>query len=66
MTYSITANTPEQMRDEIVKWLKMNASIHRIAAGNTRLVAKRHEETTMGIAYQNAADFLERCEIIKA
>lgn len=63
MPCSTKASTPEQLREQIVKWLKMNASNHRIKASNSRLVATRNEETTMGIAYQNAADFIERIVI---
>lgn len=63
MTYIIKASTPEAMRDEIVKWLKMNASNHRIKASNARLVVTRNEETTIGIAYQQAAEFIEKIVI---
>ena len=58
--FVIKATTPEAMRDAIVKWLKMNASNHRIKAGNARLVATRLEEASRAIAYQDAADFIER------
>lgn len=63
MIYTIKASTPEAMRDEIVKWLKMNASNHRIKAGNAVLVGTRKEQTTMGIAYQQAAEFIEKLNI---
>lgn len=63
MNYVIKATTPEAMRDAIVKWLKMNASNHRIKAGNSRLVATRNEETSRASAYQDAADFIERIVI---
>ena len=63
MMPTIKASTPEATRDEIVKWLKMNASNHRIKASNARLVYIRNEETTMAIAYQDAADYIARMVI---
>ena len=61
--FTIKASTPDETKRAIVNWLKMNASSHRIKASNARLVATRNEETTMGVAYQNAAEFIEKMEI---
>ncbi len=63
MNYIIKASTPEAMREAIVKWLKWNASNHRIKQGNARLVATRNEEHATARAYQEAAEFIEKIEI---
>lgn len=64
MTFTIKASTPEAMRDEIVKWLKRNASNHRIKQNQARLVGTRKQEQTIAGAYQEAAEFIERIEIV--
>lgn len=61
--FAIKADTPEEMRDQIVKWLKHNASNHRIAAANARLAGTRSHETSMAMAYQGAAEFLEKMAV---
>lgn len=63
--YYIDTTTPEEALTEIVKWLKSQASNHRVKASRAVKVSSRKEETTMGTAYQDAADFLERIEIRK-
>ena len=63
MIYAVKGSTPETLRDEIVKWLKMNASSCRIAAGNSRLVATRNEQTIKAKTYQDAAEFIEKMVI---
>lgn len=63
MQFVIKASTPEQMRNEIVKWLKMNASNYRIRASNAMLVVTRNEQTNRAIAFQDAADFIEKVVI---
>ncbi len=59
----IQADTPEETKNQIVKWLKMNASNHRIAAIKASRVAARIENTHLAAAYQGAAEFLERVKI---
>lgn len=61
--FAIKADTPEEMRDQIVKWLKKQASNHRIASANARLAGTRQEERAMATAYQGAAEFLEKMEV---
>ena len=55
----IQANTPEETKHEIIKWLQMNASNHRIAASKSSRVAIKVENTTLAAAYQGAVDFLK-------
>ncbi len=62
-SYIIQADTPQETKDEIVKWLKMNASNHRIAAAKSSRVAVKVENTTLAAAYQGAADFLAQVKI---
>lgn len=59
----LPATTSEQVRNEIVKFLKGLASNHRIAAAKASRVATRIEQTTMGAALQGAADMIERAEL---
>ncbi len=57
------ASTPEETKDEIVKWLKINASNYRITAAKASRIATKVENTTLAAAYQAAADFLENVKI---
>lgn len=61
--YAIAANTPEELKSAIVKWLKTNASNHRIRASQAVRITVRNHEMAMGCAYQDAADFIENCKI---
>lgn len=55
------ASTPAATRDEIVKWLKWQASNHRLKLNNAIRVSSRKEEAAIAGAYQEAADYIERC-----
>lgn len=62
--YTLRADTPNQAKDEIVKWLLQQASNHRIRASSAVLVRTRKEETSIATAYQAAGDFLAGVEIV--
>lgn len=55
MSFVIQANTPDETREAIVKWLNLMASNHRIAAA--KRMHKRDIETARATTYQAAADF---------
>lgn len=57
-SYSIYANTPEECRGQICAWLAIQASNHRIAAGNAQLARTRKNEELIAKTYQDACDFL--------
>lgn len=61
--FVIKANTPEGMRDQIVKWLNLQASNHRIAASKLNGVHKREIEQARATTYEAAAKFLEGCTV---
>lgn len=63
MPYSIRADTPEEARTEIVKWLNNIASNHRIAAARAVRVRYRVEQTTLAAAHEGAARFIENITI---
>jgi hypothetical protein len=55
--FVIQANTPDETRDAIVKWLNLMASNHRIATAKLAGMHKRDIETARATTYQAAADF---------
>ncbi len=61
--FTITANSPEAMRDEIVKWLNHQASLNRNRARMIEGKIKRNKQEAVASAYADAADFLENCGI---
>ena len=63
MTYTIHADTPEEARTEIVRWLNMCASTHRIAANKATLITSKRMSIASAITYQTAADFVEKMKI---
>lgn len=61
--FVIKASTPEAMRDQIVKWLNLQASNHRIAANKLSGIHKRDVEYARVSVYEEAAKFLEGCTV---
>lgn len=61
--FVIKASTPEAMRDEIVKWLNDQASIHSIAARIASRKGTQHTELAKSQAYGDAAKFLKNCTV---
>lgn len=64
MTYSIRANSPAEMREQIVKWLNQNASNHRIAAAKVSGMHKKEIELARASTYEGAAKFIENVAIV--
>lgn len=60
MTYSIKANTPEQVRAEIVRWLNTMASHNRIDAAKAKRVEIFKQKAYEAAAYEAAAQFIEK------
>lgn len=65
MPYLIKANSPEEARTEIVKWLNNMASNHRIAAARAVRVRWRDEQLLLAAAHEGAARFIENITIQK-
>lgn len=63
MMFVIKADTPEAMRNEIVKWLNLMASNHRIAAAKINSVKRKMIELARATTYQAAADFLRMATV---
>lgn len=61
--FVIKASTPEAMRNEIVKWLKQQASNHSVAARIASRKGTQHTELAKSQAYDGAAKFLEGCKV---
>lgn len=61
--FVIKASTPEAMRSEIVKWLKQQASNHRIASCKMASMRKKDIELAIAATYEDAAKFLENCTV---
>lgn len=61
--FIIKANTPEGMRDQIVKWLNIQASNHRIVAAKLSGIRKMEIELARAGTYEGAAKFLEGCKV---
>lgn len=61
--FVIKASTPEGMRDQMVKWLNIQASNHRIAAAKISGIRKMEIELARAGTYEGAAKFLEGCTV---
>lgn len=61
--FVIKANTPEAMRDQIVKWLELQASNHRIAARKINTIHRSELQLAKANAYEDAAKFLASCTV---
>jgi len=58
VTHHIKASTPEEARDEIVKWLKTMASYRRIDAAKARRVSMNTQLMAVAGAYEAAATYI--------
>ena len=63
MTYVIKASTPEELRDEIVKWLNYNATVNRTKARLIRGKIKSEKQFAVASTYEMAASFIEKISI---
>lgn len=63
MTYIIKADTPEQVKAEIVKWLNSMASHNRIDAGKANRVQTFKHLAVQAATYEAAAQFIENIVI---
>lgn len=58
MSYHIKADTPEEVRAEIVKWLNYNAGVNRNRARNIRGKIKSEKAFAVAETYELAAKFI--------
>lgn len=61
--YILIASTPEEVQEQIVKLLKINASNHRIAAIKIKGMHKKEIELAIASTYEGAAKFIENISI---
>ena len=61
--FTIKANSPEEVRTQIVKLLNQNASNHRIAASKISGMHKKEIELARASTYEGAAKFIDNISI---
>lgn len=66
MTFTFKASTSEEMKNEIVKWLKASASNRRNQARLCASKIKAKEHNIAATALDNAAMLIARIEITKS
>lgn len=64
--FQFKANTPEELKSAIVKWLKDCSIHHRSLSRNAVRVAIRVEELILANAYEDIGNFIERSEVTKS
>lgn len=61
--FIIKANSPEEVRTEIVKLLNLDASYHRIAASKIDGKHKKEMELAKASTYESLAKFIDNLSI---
>lgn len=61
--FVIKANSAEEMRDQIVKWLNFQSTIHSSNSRLAKMRTRQKNEALIGDAYASAALFLQHAII---
>lgn len=57
------ADTPDELKIEIIKWLMDNSHNHMLAASIANRKTFKKEQIIIANVYQDTANFMQRCKI---